>query len=109
MEIEVGGDVVRLLVVCRMLNRAKIIDFHSPGYNDHAAWMLACGALNTGTADCQPFFFSPVEGFSMFLRILAHVAHSGLIRHCGDGTGLEHVVAAEEHLCIPVGSRLILP
>ena len=57
MEVEVGGDDVRIRVIRRMLHRSEVIDLVVIGHNNHAARMLAGGALDTGTAQGQALFF----------------------------------------------------
>ena len=103
-----GGDVGVLLVVGRVLHRAEVVDLHAPGDDDHAAGVLAGGALDARAPQGQALFLGPVEGEAPLLGVFAHVADGGLIRHGGDGAGLEHVVTAEEDLGVPVGAGLVL-
>ena len=107
-EVKVGGDVVVFLVVGGVLHRAEVVDLHAPGDDNHAAGVLARGALDARTAQSQALLLRLVQGDALCLGILAHVANGGLVRHGGDGASLEHVVPAKEHLCVAVGAGLVL-
>ena len=51
LEVEVGGDRCPIgVIVSRVLHRREVVDLIVVGHNDHAARVLAGGALDTGTA-----------------------------------------------------------
>ena len=51
----------RIRVIRRMLHRSEVVDLVVIGHNNHAARMLAGGALDTGTAQGQALFFIAVH------------------------------------------------
>ena len=107
MEVEVRRNVVGILVVGRVLHGAEIVDLIPLRYDNHAAGMLARGALDAGAADGQPLFLRTVQRDAAFLRVFLHEANGSLVRHGGNGAGLEHVVLAEERLRVAVGAALV--
>ena len=104
MEVEVGGDNVRIRVIRRMLHRSEVIDLVVIGHNNHAARMLTGGALDTGTAQGQALFFIAVHMEPPLLIVAAHIAKGCLFRHSGDGSRLEHMEGTEQLLGIFTGS-----
>ena len=50
MEVEVGGNHVRVGGIRRMLNRCEVVNFILIGHNHHASRMLAGGPFNPGAA-----------------------------------------------------------
>ena len=90
-----------------MLHRAKIINRHIRRHNDHAAGMLAGGTLDTGTTLGQPFNLGLVIDLSLFFRIFADIAVSGLIRYGCNRAGLKHTAFTEQRFGIFMGTRLV--
>ncbi len=107
MEVEVGGDDVRIDVVRRVLDRAEILGLVIVRYDDHAARMLPGRSFDAGTADRQAVDFGVVQDQSALLGVFFDITERGLVGHGGDGTGLEHVVAAEERFGVFMGPELI--
>ena len=107
-EVEVRGDVVGVLVVGRVLHRAEIVNLHPARHNNHAARVLAGGALDAGAAGGQAQLLRAVQHRPLLLGVFADKADGRFIRHGGDGTGLKHVVLAEQRFRVAVGVALIL-
>src|SRR5699024_1314370 len=62
LKFEVGGQQAALDVVGRVLNGTEVINVEGIRDDDHAAGVLAGGALDTGTADAQAVFLGTVDG-----------------------------------------------
>ena len=60
LELEVGGQQTVRHIVRRMLDGAEIVDLIGVRHDDHAAGMLAGGALDAGAALGQPVLLRPV-------------------------------------------------
>ena len=58
--------------------------------------MLTGGSFDAGAADGEPSQLRVPVVNAPFLRVLLHVAESRFICHGGNGTGFEHMVAAEK-------------
>ena len=107
-EFKVGGQQAALHVVRRVLDGAEIVDVEGVRHDDHAAGVLAGGALDAGAADAQAVFLGAVDGLAPLLQVLFDVAVGGLVLQAGDGARLEDVLLAEEFLGIAVDVGLIL-
>lgn len=107
MEVEVGGNDVGVRVVRRMLRGAKILQHVIVRHDDHAAGMLTGGALDTGTAAREAVDLRLAVIQPPLLHIPADIAERGLIRHGGDGTSLEHVIAAEQRFGVFMRAGLV--
>ena len=89
MEVEVRGDVIGILVVCGVLHRAEIVDLFALWHDDHAARVLARGALDARAGNGKAFFLRAGKHAGALFGILFHVAERGFIRDGCDGAGLE--------------------
>ena len=98
MEVEMRRQDVGIGIVRRMLHRGEILGFPVVGHDHHAAGVLAGGAFDATAAKRQPVDLGVIQHHAPILRVFADEAIGGLIRQCGDGAGLEHVVAAEQRL-----------
>ena len=102
------GDGALIRVIRRVLDGRELINLMIVRHNDHAARMLAGGALDAGAAARKPLLLSFVQNQAPFLRIFFHEAIGRFFRHRGDCAGLEHILRAEQLLRIAVGLRLEL-
>ena len=108
MEIEVSGDDTRIHLARRVLNGTEILYLIVVGHNHHTTGMLTGGTLNAGATDSQAIQLGRAKYQTTFFGILFHVTESGLVCNGADGTGLEHVVQAEQRFRIAVCAVLIL-
>ena len=107
-EVEVGRDVVGILVVGRVLHRAEVVDLLALRDDDHAARVLARRALDAGAGDRKALFLRLVQRAPALLGVFFHVAERGLVRDRGDRAGLKDVLAAEQRLGVAVRAALVL-
>ena len=106
MEIEMCRYVVRILIVCRVLNRAKLKDVVSLGDNDHAARMLSSRPLDTCTADRS--VVPPHDATPYY--VLPHTFYKSngcLIRNRCNRTGFKNVILTKQGLRIPMCAGLV--
>ncbi len=102
-----GGDLVTIGVVCRVLHRAEIPDLVLLGDDHQTARVLACGTSNADTSTCQSCFLSTAGGFAPLGQVLLHIAKGGLFRNGADGSRTEHMGRTEHGNTILVGFGLI--
>ena len=75
-----------------MLDGAEIKHVIIAGHNDHAARMLAGGALDAYASLYQPVLLRMVYDAPALLQVLFHIAVGRFILQAGDRARLEHMV-----------------
>ena len=95
LELEMRREQAARHIIRRVLDGAEIVDLVGVGHNDHAAGVLAGGALDTGAAQGQAVLLGVVDGFAAGLQILFDVAVGGLVLNAGHRARLEHIGLAE--------------
>ena len=109
MVVEMCGDDIAVLIICRMLHRREFFDFLSFGEDDDASWVLARSPADAGTSLNDPVDLAVSLMLSSLLKVIFYIAVSRLFRQGTDGSGLEGLPFSEDHLCIFMGVRLIFP
>ena len=107
LKFKVGGQQAALHIVRRVLNGTEIINIKGGRHNNHAAGVLARGALDTGAAQAQAVFLSTVHGFATLFQIFFHITVSRFILQAGYSARLEHIFLAEQLLRIAVNVGLV--
>ena len=102
-----GGDLVGLWVVRRVLHRAEIPDFVFLGDDDQTAGVLAGGAANADTPCRKTGFLRPGGSLAPLGQVFFYVAEGGFLRHGADGACPENVGFSEHFDTVSVGFRLI--
>ena len=108
MEVKVSSAMNGIRVISRMLNGSEILGIHIVRNDNHAAGMLACGALYAHAAESQAvnLRFGQI-GFIRELHPFLDKAESGLFGDGADCSRLENLGFAEELLSISVRIELI--
>ena len=107
MKVKVRSDIIRVLIICRVLYGAEIIDLIALWHHYHATGMLAGRPFDAGAPLRQAQLLGTVVDNALFLLIFFHIADSRFIRYGSDGAGLKHVVLTKERLCVAVRTALI--
>ena len=107
LKFKVGGQQAARHVVCRVLDGTEIVNFVGVRHNDHAAGVLARGALDARAAQREAVFLGVVHGLSPLFQILADIAVSGFILDTGNGARLEHIGLAEQLFRVAVDIGLV--
>ena len=107
-ELEVGGQQAARHVIGRVLDGAEIVDLVGVGHDDHAAGMLAGGALDAGAAQRQAVLLGVVDRSPPLFQIFFDVAIRRFVLNAGHGAGLEDVGLAEQLFGVAVDVGLVL-
>ena len=103
-----GGDLVGIGVVRRVLHRAEVPDFVFL-WNDHqTAGVLARGAAHAHAAGGKPGFLGTGRGSAPLRQVFLDVAKGGFLRHGADGARPEHMRRTEHGDTVGVGLGLVL-
>ena len=108
MKVEVGGHHTGFALIRRILHRRKVKDVHVLRNNDHAARMLAGGALHLRAAERQTFLLGLVDHPVALGKVLLHISIGGLFGDSGDGTGLKDLRLSEQLDGVAMDVRLAL-
>ena len=105
---KMGGDLVTVGVICRVLHRTEIPNLILLRNNHQAAGMLAGGTPHAHTAGSQAGLFRFRGGFPPFLHILFDITEGSFFCHSTNGTGTEHMGCAKHGNTVFMGLCLIL-
>ena len=95
LELEVGGQQAARHVIGRVLDGAEVVDLVGVGHDDHAAGVLAGGALDAGAAQRQAVLLGVVDRSPPLIQIFFDVAIRRFVLDAGHGAGFEDVGLAE--------------
>ena len=98
----------RILIVCWILNRCKIINIHIVWNYDDPTWMLSCCSLNPSSTFGKTIDFSIPKMQIMISFITLDESVRRLIRHCTDRTSTINIVLAKQNLRIIMSLSLII-
>ena len=104
---KMGGDLVGIGVIRRVLHGAEIPDLIFLGNNHQAAGVLARGSPDTDAACRKPVFLRPVGSFAPFRQVLFDIAEGGLFRNGANGPRPEDVGLSKHLHTVGVGLGLI--
>ena len=105
-ELEVGGDYIRVRVVCGVLYGSEVVYLVLLGYNDDAAGVLTCGTLDTYKLCNHMRGLGLGYLYLALLEVFAYISPCGLIGKSTDGSRTEHVSFTEELLGVFMNSTL---
>ena len=107
-ELEVGGQQAARHVIGRVLDGAEVVDLVGVGHDDHAAGVLAGGALDAGAAQRQAVLLGVIDRSPPLFQIFFDVAIRRFVLDAGHGAGLEDVGLAEQLFGVAVDVGLVL-
>ena len=104
---KMGGDDIRIRVICGMLHRTDIVNLDFLGHDNYAAGMLPRCAAHARAARRKAVFLGARALDAALIHILFDVTVRGFFRDRADRACAEHMVVPENLACIPVNARLI--
>ena len=105
--LKMGGNLVAVRVIRRVLHRAEIPDLILLWDNHQTTGMLSRRTAHTHTAGSKPRFLRLGCRLPTLLQILFDVAKGGLLRNGANGSGTEHMGRAKHGDTVFMGFCLI--
>ena len=107
MVFKMGRDRKLVFIICRELNRRKLVYFISVRKNNDSAGMLSRASFYIFAAFCKSLHFAFSKLLMMSFHVTFNVTVGCLFRACGYGSRTECMPFSEKHLCIIMRFRLI--
>ena len=107
MVFKVGGNLIGVGVVGRVLDRAEVPNLIFLGNDHQAAGVLARGPADAHAARSQASLLGPGRRLAPFGQVFFHVAEGGFFRHGANGACPENVGFSEHFNTVGVGFCLI--
>ena len=95
-------------IICRMLNRCKIINVILSWNNYYSAGMLTRSSLYTYAVSNQPVYLCPVYHHPPAFKILNYKTVCSLIGKRSERTCAKHIFRTEKLFCILMNTPLNL-
>ncbi len=105
--VKVGRDDIGLHIVGRMLHRAELVDFMTPGHDDDATGVLPRSFPHPFTATGKPVRLELVDGELTLFKVFHHIAISRFALDGADGPGFVYVFRTKDFIYEFVRRRLV--
>jgi len=108
MIIKVCCQHTRFFIICRVLERGKIMDIHIPWNNHYTSGVLAASPLDPRTSGDQTIHLRLALSHTTFLQVFLHKAVGRLISNSAYRTGSEHMSLTKQFLGVLMGPGLVI-